>query len=424
MRRFAPVQHAPFGRLLSCYTINQVGDFVGLVALALLVYGETRDPLATSALYLCAQFVPAFIAPALTARLDQEPPRRVLPVIFLGEAALFAALALLAGAHFALWAVLLLTAIDGVLNLTARGLVRGAINETLTPAGLLREGNALVNVAFSLATIGGTAIGGVLTGGFGARTALWADAVSFVVAAALLASADGLRLHHEGRQPLRERLRGGVSFVRGHRLVRALIGGEVLAVLLFTIVAPIEVVYARETLDTDAAGYGLLLATWGAGALLGSLAFAGLTSRSPIVLIAVSTALIGGGYLGMGLSRELAVACAFSVVGGAGNGVQWVAVMTATQEATPASLQARVAGLLESTTSGAMGAGFVLGGVLTALTAPDTAFVAAGAATLALAGAAAAILRASPPSAGRDAEADVEPVRVDGAERDRPTHVA
>ena len=71
-----------FGRLLFSYTTNSIGDYVGLVALALLVYGETEDPLATTALFIAAQFLPAFVAPMLTAKVDQRSLRRVLPTIY------------------------------------------------------------------------------------------------------------------------------------------------------------------------------------------------------------------------------------------------------------------------------------------------------------------------------------------------------
>ena len=36
--RLAPLAVRPFGRLLSSYTINELGDSVGIVALAVLVY--------------------------------------------------------------------------------------------------------------------------------------------------------------------------------------------------------------------------------------------------------------------------------------------------------------------------------------------------------------------------------------------------
>jgi MFS family permease len=141
---------------------------------------------------------------------------------------------------------------------------------------------------------------------------------------------------------------------------------------------PIEIVYAAETLETDEIGYGLLLSSWGAGIVLGSLLYLSVRRRPASVLILVSTFAIGAAYLGMAVSRELWVACAFSVIGGLGNGVQWVSVMTALQESTPGDLQARITGLLESLTSAATGVGFLIGGVVTALFSPPTAFAVSG----------------------------------------------
>ena len=86
----------------------------------------------------------------------------------------------------------------------------------------------------------------------------------------------------------------------------------------------------------------------------------------------------------MSQARTLAVACAFSVLGGAGNGVQWVAVMTALQEATPPEFQARMSGLLESLGAAMPGVGFLLGGTIVALGSPRTAFAFAGAGILVL----------------------------------------
>ena len=150
-----------------------------------------------------------------------------------------------------------------------------------------------------------------------------------------------------------------------------------MALVLFTLVAPIEIVYARKTLGTHEAGYGVLLATWGAGVVVGSMVFA-VKRRSRRVLVLPSTLAIGVAYSGWPISRELWLACAFSVLGGAGNGVQWVAVMTALQEATPADLQARITGLLESVASAMTGVGFLIGGIITAVFSPPTAFAVSG----------------------------------------------
>ena len=66
----------------------------------------------------------------------------------------------------------------------------------------------------------------------------------------------------------------------------------------------------------------------------------------------------------MSQAGTLLVACLMSVVGGAGNGIQWVAVMTALQEATPTEYQARISGLLESIGAALPGVGYLLGGLI------------------------------------------------------------
>jgi MFS family permease len=89
------------------------------------------------------------------------------------------------------------------------------------------------------------------------------------------------------------------------------------------------------------------------------------------------------------------MACAFSVLGGIGNGIQWVSVMTALQESTPDDLQARITGLLESIASAMTGVGFLIGGVITALFSPPTAFAVSGIGVVLLV-AAGATLRLAP----------------------------
>src|SRR3954466_4689838 len=106
--RLAPLAVRPFGRLLSSYTLNELGDSVGIVALAVLVYDRTEAVVPTTAFFLAAKFLPALLAPALTARVDQVPLSRALPVLYVLEALAFAALALIAHSDFVLALVLVL----------------------------------------------------------------------------------------------------------------------------------------------------------------------------------------------------------------------------------------------------------------------------------------------------------------------------
>ena len=382
--RLAPTRVQPFGRLLTSYTLNELGDSVGIVALAILVFDRTENVAATSAFFIVGKFLPALLAPAFTARLDQLALRRALPAIYVCEALAFAALAYLADGHFVLPLVLLFALIDGSLAITGRGLTRGAVGAVLEPTGMLKEGNALMNMGFALSSVAGAALAGLLVSEFGLSTALLVDAASFLVIALLIVTARGLPDASVEHQPWRDRLRDGLRFVRGHRPIRLLLGGQAVALVLFTLVIPIEVIYAKESLGTTDAGFGILIASWGAGIVIGSLIYLLVRARSALALIIVSTAAIGAGYLGMASAQTLAVACAFSIMGGAGNGVQWIAVVTAIQEITPRDYQARVTGLLESLGAAAPGLGYLLGGTLAAIGSPRTAYAVAGIGVLSL----------------------------------------
>ena len=101
---------------------------------------------------------------------------------------------------------------------------------------------------------------------------------------------------------------------------------------------PIEIVYAKETLDAGDSGYGVLLSAWGVGMVVGSLVFAaGARVADRCCSVAAQHAAIGFAYLGHGGSRDPVRRLRGRGVGGLGNGVQWVSVMSAVQELTAAS---------------------------------------------------------------------------------------
>ena len=79
-----------FRRLTLSYTLNELGDWLGIIALAVLVFDRTDSALATTALFLGTRFVPALATPACVARVDRTPPRVSLGAIYCAEAAAFA----------------------------------------------------------------------------------------------------------------------------------------------------------------------------------------------------------------------------------------------------------------------------------------------------------------------------------------------
>jgi MFS family permease len=372
-----PLRLAGFPSLALAYIVNELGDWLGTVALAVLVFDQTGSPLATAALFLGSQFLPALVVPALVTRLEVLHPRRSLPALYAGEALAFVALAMLTE-DFALAAVVAIAALDGAMAGSARALTRATAGAVLSPADQLREGNAILNIGFTVGAAAGPALGGLLVAGAGVREALLADAASFFIVALLLAAARRLPRAETEAAGWSQRLRNGLRYTRERPVVGMLLAAEAVAFLFGAAVIPIEVVFAKETLDAGDAGYGALLTSWGAGMVLGSMLFAAVRRRSLRLLLIASTGAIGLSYVVAGLAPTLLVACLAFIVGGLGNGVQWVALISALQELSRPAMHARVIALLESSTSAMLGAGFLLGGALTSLSSTRATFVVSG----------------------------------------------
>lgn len=377
-----PLKRRPFRRLVASYAVNEIGDWMAIIALSVLVFERTGSALATSALFLGTRFLPALVAPILVTRGERPPPRFVLPVIYCGEAAAFGALALLAGS-FSLPAVIAVATVDGALALTGRSLTRAVVVALLEPAGELRAGNALLNVAFTAGAALGPGLAGLVVAGAGVQTALLLDAASFYAIAWILLTAGPLPQAAPDSARMRDRVQAGISYIRESPALRTLLYGEGIVFVFFAAVIPVEVIYAKETLSAGDSGYGLLLASWGIGMVLGSLVFAALRRASLAYLLLFSTLTVGAGYLGMAAAPALAAACVAAMVGGAGNGVQWVAMVSAVQELTATNMQARVMSVLESLGAAMPGVGYMLGGLISNAAGPRVAFLVAGVGVLA-----------------------------------------
>jgi predicted MFS family arabinose efflux permease len=381
---------AEFRALLVSYVINRAGDFVGALALAVIVLAATGSALATATLFLATQFVPGLIGPGIVARVDRLAPGRLLPALYLIEAVLFAVLAVIVH-RVGVAVIIALALVDATLAFVARAMTRSATASTLIPHDLMPEGKAAFNAALAMAMIGGPLIGGVAVGVLSASAALAIDAGSFLVAAVVLVGAPGLRAPGGGADPDAKsappaggRLREGLRYIADRPPLRALILGEGLAFVFFYLVVPVTVVYAAQSLHTGPGGYAALLTSWGVGIAIGSIVQLRLARRAGAAMILTSTAAVALGYLGTAVAPSIVFACAASVLGGIGNGTQWSSVETLLHRLVDEEFRVRTAAVLEALASLAPGVGIVVGGALTAAFSPRAAYLAAGAGLLVL----------------------------------------
>lgn len=371
-----------FTPLIVTYAINDIGDLMAMIALAVVVYDGTNSVWGVAGLFIASKLIPSLIAPWMTARWAHVRVGRSLPVIYTIEALLFAILAVAVIAGAPLGWLLTLAVLDGLLALTGRSLTRGVMATLFDSGGLLRHGNGFVsqlNAWLLVAATGGAYLLIELTSPV---AALWADVASFLIAAVILVR-HGRRLppaevRADGEAVEGATMRDGVRHIWERVAARRLVIGQSIAFGFTALVIPVEVVYARDSLGAGSAAYGLLLAAWGGGAIIGATAFRRSAHRNLGTIVWISTLVIGIGYSGLALAPALWLALIASVVGGAGNGAQWVSVMTALQESVDGEFYARASGVLESIVAAAPAVAYVAGAAITAATGPRTAYAIGG----------------------------------------------
>jgi Transmembrane secretion effector len=381
-------------RILLAYTINELGTWFGYVALALGVYDHTHSALAVAGLFVSGRLLPALLVPVLVARLEASASRGVLSRLYLAQAALAALLALFVW-HFSLAAIILLVTIDGTATLAASSLLRAAAARGESPTGdpapagdappdhdagelLGREANAALNIAFSGTVTAGPALAGLVVAAAGGPVALLIDAGSFLLCGVLLLR---LRSHVEELSDdtsVRARLVAAWEHLRAVPRLRALLITEAVAIVFFTSVEPVEVLYAKATLHAGDSGFGVLVGVWGAGMVTGGILFARWVRRPLGPMLTGGTLLVGIAYLGWAAAPNLAVACIAALVGGIGNGVQWASLYSAVQGLTPQALHGRLMSAVQSMNALCPAIGFVLGGALAQLSSPRGAMLVAG----------------------------------------------
>jgi ENTS family enterobactin (siderophore) exporter len=373
-----PLRQAGFRRLALSYTLNELGWGFGTVALGLLVFDRTHSALATTALWLCTLLVPAIVGPALTAHLDRAATRRALPSLYLAESAIFALLAILA--YDAPWIplVLLLAALDGTLALVGRALTRAAVAATLKPVGELEPGNALLNVSFSVCFAAGPALGGVAVAVGGVSAALWVSAALFAVMTVALVTSGSLPpARAEVAEGWLARLRAGLGHALANRAVRRVLGSHAAIFICAAMISPVEVIWAKESLDGGDGAYGLVLSAWGAGTLVTGLVLSSVWRRASVLArLPLAAGVMAAGYVVMASATSLPLGAVGCFVGGMGNGFYYVSVVQAIQDRVDDAFQGRVMGLLESTTAGCFGVGFLVAAALTELTSVRVTFAA------------------------------------------------
>jgi MFS family permease len=384
------LRHEPQSRaFFAAHAQSSLGTGAGYVALLVLAYDRLESPWAIS-LVLLADFLPSmFLGPIFGAAADRWSRRWCAAMADVARALAFVSLAFVDG--FAVTLALALLAGVGT------GLFRPAVMAglpSLVPAPRLPAATSLYGGLADAGFTLGPALAGLGLLVASAETVMLVNGLSFAVSAVVLTRVQlgGGDRRGTSRSLMRE-ARAGAREVAGMRGLRAVIIGSSVVVLFAGLFNVGELLLA-EDLDAGGSGFAILVAIFGLGVIVGSLA--GASSSDPTAfkrryLIGISVT--GIGFIGAAAAPGVALAALGFGVAGVGNGLTLVHERLLLQISVRDELLGRVFGLRDTLDAWAWTIAFLAAGAM--LVALDTRLVLAlaGAGVCVVAGVSAWVLR-------------------------------
>lgn len=269
---FRALQHYNFRLYLFGQLISLAGTWMQIVAQGWLVYELSRSE-AMLGIVGFASAIPALVVtPWAGVVIDQVRKRNLL---LLTQAAAMSLALILAGLTFAgvveVWHIVVLAVLLGVVN-AFDGPARQAFVVEMVGARDLPNAIALNSMTFNAARVIGPAFGGVLLATVGSAWCFTFNGLSFL---AVIVSLLAMRLHqaqlvHDRRSPWQQ-LKSGVQYAFAQSELRGLL---LLAFFFSTFGISYNTVlpsFVDRILGAGAAGFGMITAASGVGAVAGAL---------------------------------------------------------------------------------------------------------------------------------------------------------
>jgi predicted MFS family arabinose efflux permease len=275
-------------------SISEFGNSVAVVAIPLVAIHTLHTTTFIVTLLTAMAWLPwVVIGVPAGAWVDRLPPRLVMLASDALSAAAYASIPV--AAWCGVLTVAQLIAVTLIAGATAvffdsayQVLLPGIVDEAD-----LTEANARLLGSREVAQVGGPGLGGLLAQAAGPVTGLLADAVSFAVSFCCLTAMEPPRDRRAGGPDARGVL-DGLRFAGRDPYLRALTAFSSLANLALTGVDALLVVFLVRTIGLSSAAAGLVMASLGAGGVLGALAAGPLGRRfgtARAMLIAVPAGL-------------------------------------------------------------------------------------------------------------------------------------
>lgn len=301
---------------------SSTGTNMQLAALAWVVAVTTRSAIQVTALAFVTVFPMLVLGPLGGALADRLRRRRLLLVtqtlLMVQAFVLWGVWEAGYGNYWALFGISLAGGVVIALNTPAWQ----SIVPELVPRSHLQNAITLNSTQFNVSRAVGPMIGGLLIGTVGAGLCFLVNALSFLaVLGALLVISGGddvPEVAPAGRPSLYSGFTESLRYLRTEPGIRVALGVTAVFALLSAPIVQLIPVLSVEVLNIDAEAYGLLLGSFGIGAVAIALVIGTIDQRVlPSRLLAGGLALTALAVIGLGLAPGVAVGVVFMVAFGA-----------------------------------------------------------------------------------------------------------
>jgi MFS family permease len=356
-------------RLLAGEFISSIGDWLYLVALLIVVYQESSDPVLLGIVGAARVLPYVFLSIPAGIVADRFDRRLILMSTDLARGVIMLALAWLVATDGPLWAVVALAILATCFSSFFGPTIGAYLPSLVKDESQLGPANSAWSSLDNLAFIIGPAIGGLLIAGSGLTLAFILNAVSFAVCAAILIGLPSIKPGQESHvgdaEASSEPSVDAAATASARRVLGTIarpLGGliviDVVGAFVFGGLSILTVVLATDVLGAGEAGTGYLNAAIGVGGVVGAIGAGALVLRPSLgPPLLVGSIGFGLGVIVLGAVDAFAVALIAMAVTAAADLVLEVVETTLFQRIVPDAIRGRTLGITETATMVAYAAG-------------------------------------------------------------------
>ena len=356
--------------------VSQFGTWMQRTAVIWVVYTITHSPFWIGATIFAEQF-PSFLfsfwGGVAADRYDRFKVIQITQLISIVQAVLLAVLVLTG--HTAVWSILVLSVILGIVNAFDIPARQSLFNEIIADPADLSNALSLSTATASLAQLLGPALSGIILAAWGAATCFFVNAASFIGVMISLMLMDRPSYHpKETKKKVTSDFIDGFSYIwktPSIGLIILMLAIVSLLVLPYNTVLP---VFAKVIFKGDAKTFGYITSFISVGAVTGTIFLA---SRKPGThmrrILFYSTVIMGIGMIFFSQLKSFPLAMFFAALTGFGSIAQFTVCNIVVQSESSPQMRGRAIGILLMAIFGMMPLGsVVVGAVSERIGAPAT----------------------------------------------------